>query len=128
MLTPKSGAILAFGTTIFGKLYMSFRHRIVGALKGAKAGDAHLNEKHTQEDIRTQLNEAEYAPLICATLLYMGSQNIDAPLATTLAVLGNTGYLLMRFTFGIRVWTTTPFASMRYTGMFLLMKALYDNL
>ena len=126
LLTSSTGAAIAFGTTVFGKIYMSFAHRVITAIKGPKAGEAHMQEKATKEDHATQLNEAEYAPLICAALFFLSSKGVDAPLATTLAVAGNTGYLLMRFAFGIKVLTTTPFASMRYTGMILLTKAIYD--
>ena len=128
MLNAKSGAVIAFGTCVFGKMYMSFAHRVIAAIRGPKAGDAHMNEKRTVEDHKTQLNEAEYGPLICASLFYLASQNVDAPLAATLAVFGNTGYLCMRYAFGIRVWTTTPFAFTRYIGVSLIFKALYDNL
>ena len=126
LLTSSTGAAVAFGTTVFGKLYMSFAHRIVAAFKGPKVGAAHMLEQSTKEDHATQMNEAEYAPLICAALFFLASKSVDAPLATTLAVAGNTGYLCMRFAFGIRLWTTTPFASMRYMGMILLTKAIYE--
>lgn len=126
MLTSSTGAVVAFATTVFGKVYMSFAHRIIAA-KSPKAGETHMNKKSTKEDHATQLNEAEYAPLICTALFYLASKGIDAPLATTLTVAGNTGYLCMRLAFGIQMWTTTPFASMRYTGLLLLTKALYDT-
>ena len=43
-----------------------------------------------------QLNEAEYAPLLTAVLLYLNSEGVAAPLASTLAVGGQVIYFWLR--------------------------------
>jgi hypothetical protein len=43
-----------------------------------------------------QLNEAEYAPLFAAGLLFLASKGVDAPYVATGAVVGNVGYYWLR--------------------------------
>ena len=128
LISSRTGAIVTFGTTLLGKFYMSFGHRVREVLMGKKNYQAHLQSDKYKMDSRTQLNEAEYGPWICAILLYLASQGVDAKLGTTLACLGNTGYLVFRLSFGVKLWNTSPFAATRYCGLMLLGKALYDVL
>ena len=55
-----------------------------------------LKSQFYQRVWSAQLNEAEYAPLLTAVLLYLNSEGVAAPLASTLAVGGQVIYFWLR--------------------------------
>ena len=80
-----------------------------------------------QNASRAQLNEAEYAPLFLAALLFLHAKGIDAPWASTLAVFGQIAYFWGRLATGKML----PFAPLgstpRYIALFLLAHAVYST-
>ena len=79
---------------------------------------------------KTQLNEAEYAPLLTAVLLYLNSEGVAAPLASTLAVGGQVIYFWLRAFVGhyheggMDPPPYAPFAVVRYVALGLLVQEL----
>ena len=77
-----------------------------------------------------QLNEAEYAPLLTAVLLYLNSEGVAAPLASTLAVGGQVIYFWLRAFVGhyheggMDPPPYAPFAVVRYIALGLLVQEL----
>ena len=77
-----------------------------------------------------QLNEAEYAPLLTAVLLYLNSEGVAAPLASTLAVGGQIIYFWLRAFVGhyheggMDPPPYAPFAVVRYVALGLLVQEL----
>ena len=55
-----------------------------------------LKSQFYQRVHSAQLNDAEYAPLLTAVLLYLNSEGVAAPLASTLAVGGQVIYFWLR--------------------------------
>lgn len=81
----------------------------------------------------TQLNEAEYAPVFISALFFCSLQNIDVPIASTLAVFGQIMYFWPRvllaspgnFNNGFPFYV--PAALARYASLFMLAWAIYAH-
>ena len=76
---------------------------------------------------KAQLNEAEYAALLAAPLLFLHLQGQTEPtLAATLATVGQVGYFWTRLVFGYPTVPAVTAAMVRYAGLFLTAKALWE--
>jgi len=94
---------------------------------GEKERKAVLDDKFNKHHHSTQLNTAEYAPWFMAALFYLHSKGVEAPMASTLAVVGCIGYHTARLATGQSI-PGAPFASMRYIAMGMLLKDIYGTL
>ncbi len=75
----------------------------------------------------TQVNEAEYAGLMCAALFYLASQGAsEASVGASLCMLGQVGYYWCRRLGGYPFYV--PFALARYAGLGLIAYTLYSSL
>ena len=90
-----------------------------------------LKSQFYQRVWSAQLNEAEYAPLfLTAVLLYLNSEGVAAPLASTLAVGGQVIYFWLRAFVGhyheggMDPPPYAPFAVVRYVALGLLVQEL----
>ena len=89
-----------------------------------------LKSQFYQRVWSAQLNEAEYAPLLTAVLLYLNSEGVAAPLASTLAVGGQVIYFWLRAFVGhyheggMDPPPYAPFAIVRYVALGLLVQEL----
>ena len=89
-----------------------------------------LKSQFYQRVWSAQLNEAEYAPLLTAVLLYLNSEGVAAPLASTLAVGGQVIYFWLRAFVGhyheggMDPPPYAPFAVVRYIALGLLVQEL----
>ena len=75
-----------------------------------------------------QLNEAEYAPMFAAMLLYLHSNNVECPWGATLAVTGQVVYFWGRVLTGKMMPVTPMGAFPRYIAFGLLGYAVYGTL
>jgi uncharacterized membrane protein YecN with MAPEG domain len=107
---------------VAGKLFMTFAWRfsiVVADKKGKKdiVDGAHFKNCHA-----AQLNDAEYAPIFVATLLFLHSNSVAAPLASTFAAMGSVAYLWgkMCLPFPAQV----PGASLRYLSLIMIVREL----
>ena len=79
----------------------------------------------------TQLNEAEWASLLVGALLFLSSKGVDAPIASTLAAVGQIGYFWCRGLIGhyheggVDPPPYVPAALMRYAGLGMLAFEVY---
>ena len=89
-----------------------------------------LKSQFYQRVHSAQLNDAEYAPLLTAVLLYLNSEGVAAPLASTLAVGGQVIYFWLRAFVGhyheggMDPPPYAPFAIVRYVAIGLLVQEL----
>ena len=72
----------------------------------------------------TQVNEAEYAGLMCAALFYLATQGAtETSVGACLCMVGQVGYYWCRRLGGYPFYV--PFALARYAGLFMIAYTLY---
>jgi hypothetical protein len=92
-----------------------------------KAAEIELDAKYKWAS-RTQLNEAEWAPLSCAVLFFLAAKGVEANLGSTLLGVGSVVYYGRLLT-GPKVNLLGPLgACLRYAGMALLAMEIFDML
>jgi len=116
-----SGAALILANSVFAKFFVtSCRVRLLNNT---------MTEEQMQTWRKTQMNDAEYAPLFIGILLFCAAQNIECNAAATLATIGSVGYLAVRWTIGdVQLGNGPPvyaiFGSQRYISLILLTSTL----
>ena len=114
------------------QLMMTVMFRLKLTMKSTPKAECQKILKSTfyQRVWSAQLNEAEYAPLLTAVLLYLNSEGVAAPLASTLAVGGQVIYFWLRAFVGhyheggMDPPPYAPFAIVRYVAIGLLVQEL----
>ena len=98
-MTPGLAGTILLGHTTLTKVMMTALWRGPGS-KAAALGAENWMQVKKQLEMQpgyqimsaVQLNEAEYAGPLCATLFFLSVKGVDAPVACTLAVFGQIGY------------------------------------
>merc|ERR1711918_287496 len=104
------------GNTLAAKLFMSMVARGKKLMqKGMDPNNAALASGTPIH--RAQLNEAEWAGPLLATLLFLHSKGVACPLGSTLAVAGQATYFWGQFVFG--KWAMPMGAMPRYAATVL---------
>ena len=98
MLRSGLAAAALVGHACLTKLSMTLIFRLKTTMKATPKAEV---DKITSSTFykrwhATQLNEAEYAPLLVAALLFLASKGVDAPIASTLAAVGQITYFWLR--------------------------------
>ena len=142
MLTPGVAGAVLLGHTALTKIMMTLIWRGPGS-KAERIPGFENNWFSVKDKIKkvpgyaimsgTQMNEAEYAPVLISALLFCSLKNIDVPLASTLAVFGQIMYFWPRvllaspsnFNNGFPFYV--PGALARYASLFMLAWAIYQN-
>jgi hypothetical protein len=122
------GACLCLINTIAAKIYMSVVFRAPTALKvvGGKTKEVKASEDSPKLKFahKTQMNEAEYSPLLFAGLLFLSVKGIDAPVASTYCYLGSMIFMWGRILIGgeskFHLPPTIVGASTRYIGLAMM--------
>jgi uncharacterized MAPEG superfamily protein len=93
-----TAATIIVGHALLTKLMMTAMFRLKLTMKSTPKAECTkiLKSQFYQRVWSAQLNEAEYAPLLTAVLLYLNSEGVAAPLASTLAVGGQVIYFWLR--------------------------------
>eukprot|EP00977_Amphora_coffeiformis_P011338 scaffold2726_cov167-Amphora_coffeaeformis.AAC.16 len=124
--TALQGATLLTGHALFTKLLLSLTLRVYQFLQpNPKHRESIEKSAYVQQFQKAQANESEYAALLVALLLYFSSHNmVDVSLASTLAVVGQIGYVWTRTFLGYPAIPSITMAVIRYSGLLLLTVAL----
>ena len=123
-MSVKLAMVGVFANALAGKLYMSFFWR-VKMLRGKEVAKKILASKEFAFAHSTQMNDAEYAPLLFGALAYLATQGVEAPVAGALAVAGSAVYLWGRILSGKFLPWSPLGAGCRYVSMGLLAYAMY---
>ena len=127
-LTAGHAAFVVAGSSTLAKMYMSFAFRVPAVAKPAEA-EKIFETAEFKNARAAQLNEAEYAPLLSALLLYIHVKGgVRVPIASLLACGGQVLYFWGRIVTGKALPVTPIAASMRYAALLLLCKGVYDTL
>ena len=127
-----TAATIIVGHALLTKLMMTATFRLKLTMKSTPKAECTkiLKSQFYQRVWSAQLNEAEYAPLLTAVLLYLNSEGVAAPLASTLAVGGQVIYFWLRAFVGhyheggMDPPPYAPFAVVRYVALGLLVQEL----
>ena len=125
----QGAAIIAAHATVT-KLLLSFTLRTYQFLEtDQKRLKDVTSNYHVQQFEKAQVNESEYAALLVASLLYIGSTTIGkgggGSQGATLAVVGQIGYVWCRTALGYPNVPTITFAVIRYGGLALIVAELW---
>jgi hypothetical protein len=121
-------ANLLLSHAIFSKMAVSFGVRVYCAVEtDSIKKNKYLNKPVVQEFCKAQLNEAEYAALIIAPLLYLHAVGAKGShWGATLAVLGQVGYVWARAFVGMPSVPAMVAATVRYAGLILISLELWN--
>ena len=123
MLTCGQAAVGIIVSSLAAKLSMSLIWRAP-----TKAGEASRKTAAFTNWSKAQLNEAEYAPMLVAMLLYLHTQDVACPWGATLAVTGQVVYFWGRALTG-RLFPIGPFGAFpRYFAFGALGYAVWGTL
>lgn len=112
-------------TTVSAKLYMSFGIR--AKMMGMSDEEKEKFQPTYEKVHNAQLNEAEYAPLMVALLLYMHTKGVEAPYAATMAGVSGAIYFWGKVLTGKFIFT--PMGALpRFVACILLTVATYKAL
>jgi hypothetical protein len=139
-MTPGLAGTILLGHTTLTKMLMTILFRGPGS-KAAKMGAdnwVQVKDKLQKDPLyeimsACQLNEAEYAGPFIAALFFLSLNNVEAPIAASLAVFGQVAYYWPRFLFanhdnfnnGFPFYV--PGALARYASLFMLTYACYNT-
>ena len=126
--TALQGASLIAGHALFTKLLLSFTLRVYQFLQpNPKHRETIENSHYTQQFQKAQTNESEYAALLVALMLFFSThKDVDVSSASTLAVVGQIGYVWTRTLLGYPAIPSITMAVIRYSGLLLFTVALYQ--
>lgn len=127
ILNSTSAALVVLLNSIAAKTYMSLFYRVQQLLSGsgkkALEIESHPNYKWHH---RAQLNEAEWAPLSCALLLFLSAKGVQADLPSTVLAISSVIYFWGRILTGAKKNFISPIGAVgRYVGILLLAMELY---
>lgn len=115
--------------SIITKMAVSFGVRVYTAIEPDETKKSKFMAKPVvQEFCKAQLNEAEYAALIIAPLLYLhavGARGMN--LGATMAVVGQVGYVWSRAYFGFPTPAVACAALVRYSGLILICLEMWNE-
>ena len=123
------GASLIATHGVATKLLLSLTLRVYQFLEpDPKRRQTIENNPHVQRFQAAQRNESEYLGILVALLLfYSTSSSVDVSLASTLAVVGQIGYVWTRTLFGYPKIPAIVMAVTRYSALVLLCLPLYQS-
>merc|ERR1711934_575382 len=87
-ISPVGAAGLVLANTLAAKMYMSFAFRTKLADKPDAEKQKILESPSYKMASRSQLNEAEYAPILLAQFLFLSIKGIDSPWCALLGSIG----------------------------------------
>lgn len=127
-LNALQGATLIATHASCTKIFLSFTLRTYQYLEtDASRREKVESNKYLQQFHKAQLNESEYAALLVAPLLYLAVIGADASQASTIATVGQIGYVWARTFLGYPTLPTITFALVRYGGLALIVAALWNQ-
>lgn len=124
------GASLIATHGVATKLLLSLTLRVYQFLEpDPKRRQTIENNPHVQQFQAAQRNESEYLGVLVALLLFYSSTttSVDVSLASTLAVVGQIGYVWTRTLFGYPKVPAIVMAVTRYSALVLLCLPLYQS-
>lgn len=127
LVSSGSAAVIVLANALISKVFMTvaFRFKLIKT-KGKDAKRDIIEGAEYKNAHAAQLNDAEYSPLFVATLLYLHSKGISAPLASTLAAFGCVWYLWAK------IYLPFPSqalgAAFRYISLGLICLEIYKSL
>lgn len=121
------GASLIATHAVATKLLLSLTLRVYQFLEpDPKRRQSIENIPQVQQFQKAQLNSSEYDGLLVALLLFYSSRSEDMSLASTLAIVGQIGYVWTRTLFGYPRIPAITMAVTRYSALVLLCLPLYQ--
>ena len=140
-LSSGMAGCLVLGHTTLTKMMMTILWRGPGSAAAKMGADNWEAVKDKLEKIpryqimcAVQKNEAEYAPVFCGALFFLAAKGVAAPIASTLAIVGQVAYYWPRWVFadpktnhnnGFPFYV--PGALMRYASLIMLTMAIYKE-
>lgn len=133
MISSTLSASLIVGHALITKTLMTalFRLKITSASTPKAEVEKVKSSQFYQRVHSAQLNEAEYAPLLVGTLLFLSIKGVAAPIASTLSLVGQVGYYWLRAFVGhsheggMEPPPYAPFAIMRYVALGMIAVEIY---
>mmetsp|Transcript_17168 Transcript_17168/g.25732 ORF Transcript_17168/g.25732 Transcript_17168/m.25732 type:complete len:128 (-) Transcript_17168:402-785(-) len=125
-LSSGIAAVVIMGNSLAAKCLMSFGFRLKIA-SGDKKTKTDVLESSSFKNCHTaQLNEAEWAPIFIAGLLYLHSKGIAAPFASTASAVGCVWYFWMKAFMPFP--SHVPGAVLRFISLTMLCWEVYKTL
>ena len=126
-LTAIQGASLIAAHSLLTKLTISLTLRVYQFLEpDPKRRQSVESSSYVQQVQKAQTNESQYDALLVGLLLFFSSRDADVSLASTLAVIGQIGYVWTRTFLGYPAIPSITMAVIRYSGLLLLSWSLYQ--
>lgn len=129
--TPGFGAVAVGVLTTVSKQFMSFTIRMQPFKMDKDALKKYMASESVVWTQRTQLNEAEYAPILFAMLMFMHVLKVSGPLCTAVSIaapLSQFVYFYGRVATGQLLPFTPMGALPRYASMLAGMYLIYGAL
>ena len=126
-LNSTSAGYIVLVSSVLAKAYMScyFRVSMLFAGSSKKVAEMEMDPKYKWAH-RTQLNDAEWAPLSCAALFFLASKGIEARLGSTLLAFSSVLFTWARFTLKTKYLIAPLGATIRYIAILMIAKEIYD--
>ena len=127
LLNSTSGALVVLLNSIAAKCFMSLFYRLRQLLSGSgkKAVEIEMQPDYKWTH-RTQLNEAEWAPLSCSVLFFLSVKGVPAEMGSTVLAVSSVVYFWGRWLTGPKMNFLGPIAATaRYIGVLMLAAEIY---